>query len=439
MKKKNLSIFNCLPAILLALITVGCQPDSGPDVDATWSDWIKANHYPLRSLDTDDNDYNDLQFFKPLLSGRRLLGLGENGHGVAEFSRAKVRLIKFLHEEMVFDVIAFESSIFECYQADSHAVDWTAEAMMGRSIFQVWHTEDVLELFRYIRESKKTSRPLILAGFDNQNSTLACLRRPAAFQSAIAKIDPDYADEVQRLDLDFLKMTFSADWQAALVEPYRLFYDNLWQWFDAHMEELIALHPRAPLLPLVLRQSAWSQRTDIDAMITPYEQGGFNFRDRAMADNVGVLLEKLYPDKKIMLWAHNGHLDHNFNLTGEVNWEMFSMGYWLSQRHRPLLYTIEFFMFQGAAAETNRSVYQIAPAPAGTLEAVLFQTGAEFAFADMLNQSENPGNSWMFSTINWMNSGIWATPMIPRRQFDGIFYVKTVNPPPYVRYYESPD
>ena len=234
-------------------------------------------------------------------------------------------------------------------------------------------------------------------------------------------------------------MTFSADWQAALVEPYRLFYDNLWQWFDAHMEELIALHPRAPLLPLVLRQSAWSQRTDIDAMITPYEQGGFNFRDRAMADNVGVLLEKLYPDKKIMLWAHNGHLDHNLNLTGVVNWEMFSMGYWLSQRHRPLLYTIEFFMFQGAAAETNRSVYQIAPAPAGTLEAVLFQTGAEFAFADMLNQSENPGNSWMFSTINWMNSGIWATPMIPRRQFDGIFYVKTVNPPPYVRYYESPD
>ena len=27
------------------------------------------------------------------------------------------------------------------------------------------------------------------------------------------------------------------------------------------------------------------------------------------------------------------------------------------------------------------------------------QTGAEFAFVELLNQAEHPGNSWMFSTI----------------------------------------
>jgi erythromycin esterase len=439
MTKKRRLIWTCLLALLLALINVSCQTDSRPDVDPTWSEWIKANHHEIRSLDSGDTDYSDLQFLKPLLAGRRLLGLGENGHGVAEFSRAKVRLIKFLHEEMAFDVIAFESNIFECFQADMHAADWTAEGIMGRSIFQVWHTEDVLELFRYIKESKGTSRPLILAGFDNQNSTTASLRRPAAFQMVIAKIDPDYAAEVQRTDLNFQKTIYSANWQDAYTEPYRLFYDDLRQWFDTHLEELAPLFPDSPLLPLVLRQAAWSQVREIEQTIAPYEQGGFNIRDRAMADNIDVLLERFYPGKKIMLWAHNLHLDHDPNLTGVVNWEMLSMGYWLAQRHRPFLYTIEFFMFQGEAAETNRSIYQIDPAPAGTLEAILFQTGAEFAFVDMLNQSESPGNSWMFSAINWMNSGIWTTTMIPRRQFDGIFYVETVSPPPYLRYYESPD
>ena len=46
--------------------------------------------------------------------------LGESGHGVAEFNHAKVRLIKFLHQQMGFDVIAFESGLFECFNADRH-------------------------------------------------------------------------------------------------------------------------------------------------------------------------------------------------------------------------------------------------------------------------------------------------------------------------------
>ena len=44
--------------------------------------------------------------------------LGESGHGVREFNLAKVRLIRFLHEEMGFDVLAFESGLFECWQAE---------------------------------------------------------------------------------------------------------------------------------------------------------------------------------------------------------------------------------------------------------------------------------------------------------------------------------
>lgn len=36
--------------------------------------------------------------------------LGEASHGVAESNWAKVRLIKFLHQQLGFDVVAFESS-----------------------------------------------------------------------------------------------------------------------------------------------------------------------------------------------------------------------------------------------------------------------------------------------------------------------------------------
>lgn len=436
-EKKRLTC-TCFFALLLILAAVGCQTDNGPAVDAAWSEWIKANHHQIRSLDSGDTDYGDLQFLKPLLAGRRLVQLGENGHGVAEFSRAKVRLIKFLHEEMAFDVIAFESNIFECFQADMHAADWTAEEMMGRSIFPVWHTEDVLELYRYIKESKSTSRPLILAGFDEQQSSFGKSRRPALFQEVISRIDPDYAAEVGRQDLVFVNSYDIDKWPAEQVDQCRLFYDNLRQWLDEHLEELTRLYPQTPLLPLALRQAAWSERIFIDQRVSAEEGFAANLRDRAMADNVDALLERFYPDKKIMLWAHNMHIDHNSNLAGIYNYEKISMGYWLVQRHRPLLYTVGFFMYQGEAALNGQSVYTIDPAPSGTLEAILFQTGAEFAFVDLLNQQECSGNSWMFSTIHFRDWGTGLAKMMPRQEFDGMFYVKTVKAPPYIDYYEPP-
>ena len=446
MPEKKCRTWACFLVPVLVLVFAGCRIDRGPDVDQDWSDWIKANHHPLRSLDDDDTDYEDLQFLKPLLAGRRLVQLGENGHGVGEFSRAKVRLIKFLHEEMDFDVIAFESNIFECYQANSHSASWTAEEMMGRSIFGVWYTEDVLELFRYIKESKFTSRPLILAGFDVQNSSWGKYRRPDVFQEAIARIDPVYAGEVERNDKEFLD-SFSgiSSWPASQVDQYKLFYDSVRQWFDEHLEELIPYYPHQPLLPLVLRQAAWSQRINIDTRTDPDQHAGYNLRDQGMAENVGVLLERLYPEKKIMLWAHNLHVDHDPNLTGVVEWDIISMGYWLAQRYRPILYTIGFFMYQGEVCLNSRETCSIDPAPSGTLEAILYQTGADFVFLDMLGQQSGSGTSWMFGTIRYRaidllnNDRPTLVTMMPRWQFDGILYVKTVHIPPYVTYYELPD
>ena len=85
-------------------------------VKPEWVRWIIQNHNPIRSLFCDD--FSDLQFLKPLLENKRIVQLGESSHGVAQFNQAKVRLIKFLHQECGFDIIAFESPIFGCFYAN---------------------------------------------------------------------------------------------------------------------------------------------------------------------------------------------------------------------------------------------------------------------------------------------------------------------------------
>ena len=88
-----------------------------PEVKAEWREEALKRAHPIRSLFSDD--FSDLAFLAPLLEGKRVVQLGESGHGVAEFNWMKARLAKYLHERLGFDVLAFESSLSGCDVADS--------------------------------------------------------------------------------------------------------------------------------------------------------------------------------------------------------------------------------------------------------------------------------------------------------------------------------
>ncbi|HEV7993374.1 MAG TPA: hypothetical protein VGP25_16230 [Gemmatimonadaceae bacterium] len=98
--------------------------------------WVKGAAHPIRSLSY-DGDFSDLRFLATTLQGKRLVQLGESGHGVSEFSLAKVRLIKFLHEELGYDVIAFESSLFACWDADARAESLGGAGLLASCPFAV--------------------------------------------------------------------------------------------------------------------------------------------------------------------------------------------------------------------------------------------------------------------------------------------------------------
>ncbi|MGR3206818.1 hypothetical protein ACSYGW_10690 [Bacillus glycinifermentans] len=67
---------------------------------------------------------------------------------------AKISLIRFLHRELGFNVIAFESELGDCTIGDFFSSEYSAEEFMRGSIGKVWHNQFLLELFRELKESE---------------------------------------------------------------------------------------------------------------------------------------------------------------------------------------------------------------------------------------------------------------------------------------------
>ena len=148
-----------------AELAVSRDSNSVREVPA-YAAWVRAHAHPIRSLGA--SDFSDLRFLAPLLKDRRIVQLGESSHGVAEFNLAKVRLVRFLHEELGYDVIAFESPFADCARAQHRSATLSAEELMRGCITGVWHTAEVLPLLEYVKATQRTARPLVIAGFDIQ-------------------------------------------------------------------------------------------------------------------------------------------------------------------------------------------------------------------------------------------------------------------------------
>jgi erythromycin esterase len=410
------------------------EDPNAPDVKEEWAAWIKENYIPIRSLTS--KYFSDLQFLKPLLDGRRIVQLGESGHGVAEFNKVKVRLIKFLHQEMGFQVMAFESSIFDCFYSNDHEDEFSAITLMRQSIFGVWHTEEVLELFEYIKETQETENPLILAGFDTQFSGQASANRPEFFQDIINVIDSNYAQTVYELGAEFRAKRSEMDrdsfkeYLRSDADQWIEAYEALVTFFDNNMDALNDAFSDKPLYPLIARQSAWSMIQYISQIVETDSLQASYIRDRGMGTNLITLANTIYPGKKIIVWAHNFHIRHNQEAVSAS--PVKTMGAWVAEEFRPELYTIGLYMYRGSAAYNNRDIYTIPTPYFNSLEAICYRARCKFLFVDMLNEQLNTGNAWMFERIYVRSWGKYNYTMILRDQYDGILFIDTVNPPSYM-------
>ena len=432
------SVPAALVTLAMAASTLALQAQ-----DSRWIAWIRENHHAIRqpAPQPREDDFADLQFLKDVIGDRRIVQIGESHHSVAEYGVVKTRLIKFLHQQMGFDVLAFESSIYECFAADVRLMA-PNEALFA-TIFPVWAFEEVLPLFEYLKHSYSTPQPLAFAGFDPQiSSRIGVTGRPAFFQRVVAAIDSDYGREVAQFDAQFVDRIQREGPAYAREEEERLvaFYTRLSSFLETNRERLREVF-EGDASPLVAQRVAWSSVKLVQLLraydVNPNDtsrQGHMAIRDSAMAENLTFLANELYPGRKIIVWAANIHVRH---ANQQTTWEFPTMGGWLTERFRDELYTIGLYPNRGTVPGA-RSVFTIDPAEPGTMERLLSDAGPSQLFVDLLHQPRTEGTRWMYEPMLSRDATISGPQamlpvlIVPRDQYDGLLFIDRVSAPRFL-------
>jgi len=434
-------------ALFVAFAVSACGGASSPppEPDPAWIADATARVHPLASISIDATDDSDLAFLDEVLAGRKIVELGESSHGVGDYSRAKVRLVKYLHEKLGFDVLVFESSILSAYLAnrDADQAQVAARTLVEEGVPTIWHTEDLVDLMAYVQSTRSTARPLVIAGMDmSYTGEDEATRRPAIFREVVARIDPAYASEVEAMEEALARSRWGAWRTAGQVsqeqamwlwnhhEEVRRFYQGLSDFLGAHMAELEAAYASDPLYPRVVRQAAL-----LTTNYSYYNPEFGSHRDAAMADTFELIANDLYPGRKYMIWAADGHLyKAGARITGSrsPNLGPIDTGQLIAERHGADVYMISLLMYQGPTVLSDRSPWTVAPAADWSIEGLLHAAGAPVAFLDIAGAPPAPERAWMDEEFVFRDFGINDLHGVPREQMDGVLFFDAVNPPSFI-------
>lgn len=406
--------------------------DRGPD-PSTPLGWVARNAHVVRSISV-TGDFGDLGPLRNAIGDARVVMLGEQSHSDGTTFLAKARLVAFLHQEMGFDVLAWESGIYDMDRSWQRIVAGAdVHAATRAGVYPIWGiSEQVRPTLDYVASTLERGRPLEMAGFDVPltgavaddslplhvaqfareigspvvndpawGPAMATLRSVGNGRGRFTR--PSAADQEALLRvLATLRTHASAAggrralWWAQVLESLHAAARMLWAW------------------PMV-----GGSTPEIDIL-----------REDQMSRNLLWLANEHYRGRKIIVWAASSHVARNLpalrSLAGTVQGVpgLRRMG---EQVHAVLgseMYALGFTAARGSWGSPSMPT-ALQPPLQGSLEAHLDQLGMAYAFIDFRNPA--PGGEWLKDALARPFTYTYLRGDWPR-VLDGMFYTREMVP-----------
>lgn len=422
----------------------------GPRASAQFLHFSDLNVQAIKTIDQQVDDYRDLQYLRETLKDKRVVLLGEQSHREGATFEAKSRLVRYLHQELGYDLLVFESGFYDNYKAYQTVTKQnSAESPLKESIFSIWSSAKEVELLLQYVHAVSQANPLLIAGFDFQEGPIFSeffvpdLQQVLARNEAILKSDYEIIQQVIDGGVEFI-----VESQADSIEFFNVASRiskglSAVESPDNTLHSAMIRHTFASWLSYVRYQI--DRQNDVFIAVQ-------NPRDLQMAKNL-IFLSNLYPKRKIIAWGASYHFaktieaslkdpltqkfvhamdslekidsptDLEVDLAGAV-----PMGEILHEHFESSLFSMAFSTYQGQYGMLGMKAYPLRPIqpPAGSVEAALISGDLSIGYVDLASW---PSNRWFYSSAlgNIPLLGSWS------KMFDGIFFISDMYPPSFAR------
>ena len=402
---------------------------------------IKGTSYSITT------NYN---FLDEVLKNKKLVLLGEQSHSDGATFDEKVNLIKYLHEKLGFNTIAFESGMYDNYRAfKQFATKNQKTDIYNESIGSIWSdTKSFQNLQNYIDERSVLKDTLKIIGFDSQeygffdNNFIDDLKQ--VFKTRKLKISKDILTKIEKVlvakDIDNIA-TNKKD-SLDLKSDYNYILNSF------KSIKNISLHEK------MMQQVFVSSMSDIDFQVMQLQNqkiASQNPRDKQMAENL-IFLSQLNPNQKIICWGASYHFARNlgqyeytsltesyFNQQGELEKKIsgqtdykpgdgkeilkdaLPMGQMLKNYFKDTMYSLAFSSYDGEYGVVNDKKFPMLTPPEQSIEKQLYDTKSEKVFFNY--NSENQEGFYSSALGNIPLKAKW------NNIFDGLLFITTSYQP----------
>jgi erythromycin esterase-like protein len=386
-------------------------------------------------------DPNQFAFLSNTLKGVEVVSLGESIHMTHEFPLVRLGIIRYLNENMGFQVLAMEGSTEDIWVAQdrflnsARTLDDAKDAQSG--LFMLWNTPEVRQVFEYESASWTSANPLYLTAYDVQPGTGHGSQGADVFRQLAERLKT-YAPAPNGLDLsqwmsDISRLVDNCDhFQSSDQLRADKAIQDLQRWIEIAAPEAQKRFPQVPhaiamsLIPENLRA-----RRQLCTDWSADAQHDYGAHRDPIAAQYTLELRAAIPGQKVMLWAHINHLFHDAEhyhvSTGEI----------LRRALGTRLYTVGAFpegggaipIFVGRNGENEDTGYTRVHSDQGALAERLSRLSSRDYFLDFRQTGIAAGSDPAFVSPQLIWFEEQNVPLAIARDFDGIIWIKKIHAP----------
>ncbi|GAA4202417.1 erythromycin esterase family protein [Actinocatenispora rupis] len=367
--------------------------------------WLRGHAVPLDHLDP-AAPLDDLAPLGAATGTARVVALGENSHFIEEFSLLRQRILRYLVERCGFTALAFEYGFSEGFPLD----DWARGEGADNDLAA--HLAGTIPVgvdapLRWIRSyNRDAARPVGFAGIDVPAAGGSLLPALTPLARYLRLVDPEVVpalEEAVRIAGSFAggsAAVAAPRWSrlpAAEQDTLTAVLSRLAVRFRA-MEPLYVERSDQDSYDVAVRRLAGARHGEYGfrAMAELFAGGGLtadtSARDAYMAGSVLWHLNRLGPDARIVLAAHNAHIQQEpISFGGRLTG--LPMGRYLRRALGDGYHSLALTSTGGRTAEMRRDEAvpfgftvedtPLAPPEPGSVEAAFADAGLGPAYADL--------------------------------------------------------